>query len=172
MGDEDHLSPGLLYHTQGLHHIPSGTGVGNEQDHVLGGHKAGRHDLHVAVPGGTELIGDTGKPGADLVCHHHAAALTHAVHLLCLPQQCHCLVHCLRRQGVLGAVDGGHKKSRCVLAEGGGVGIRAGCLLIYQYPGSVGLGQCNAHFMVAFKPQRPAEPEHRSLCHLAFPCQG
>ena len=68
----------------------------------------------------------------------------------------------------MGAVDGGHEQRRGVLAQGGSVGVRGGLLLVYQHTGGIGLRQRNAHFVVALKAQRPAEPEHRGLGHLTL----
>ena len=83
-------------------------------------------------------------------------------------QQRHSLLHCLRRKGILGAIDGGHEQRRGVLAQSSGVGVRGGLLLVYQHTGGVGLRQRNTHFVVALKAQRPAEPEHRGLGHLTL----
>ena len=168
MGDQDDLCAVGLGGAQGLHQVPGSAGVRDEQHHVLLGHQAGSHDLHVAVGNGAELVGDAGEPGTDLVGGGHAAALSHAEHLPGAVQQLHCLLHRLRRKGVLGAVDGGHEQRRGVLAQGGGVGVRGGLLLVYQHTGGVGLRQRNAHFVVALKAQRPAEPEHRGLGHLTL----
>ena len=106
--------------------------------------------------------------GADLVGSGHAAALSHAEHLPGAMQQRHGLLHRLRRKGVLGAVDGGHEQRRGVLAQSSSVGVRGGLLLVHQHAGGVGLRQRDAHFMVALKAQRPAEPEHRGLSHLTL----
>ena len=168
MGDQDDLCAVGLGGAQGLHQVAGSAGVGDEQHHVLLGHQAGRHDLHVTVGGGTELVGDAGEPGADLVGGDHAAALSHAEHLPGAVQQRHSLLHRLRRKSVLGAVDGGHEQRRGVFAQSSGVGVRGGLLLVHQHTGGVGLRQRNTHFVVALKAQRPAEPEHRGLGHLTL----
>ena len=125
----------------------------------------------MAVACRAELGGDAGKAGADIICNIHAAALTKAVHLPGLVHQLRSLVHRLRRKIVLGAVDSSHQQGAGVLAQSCRVGIRLRHMLVDQCTGGVGLRQRNAHFMIALKPQRPAEAEHRCLCHTALLCQ-
>ena len=125
----------------------------------------------MAVACRAELGGDAGKAGADIICNIHAAALTKAVHLPGLVHQLRSLVHRLRRKTVLGAVDRSHQQGAGVLAQSCRVGIRLRHMLVDQCTGGVGLRQRNAHFMIALKPQRPAEAEHRCLCHTALLCQ-
>ncbi len=165
--------PGGLGGAQRLDHIPRGTGVGHEQHDILFRHQAGRHHLHVAVARRAELVGDARKTGRR--CRWPTSMLPPC------PRQNTCRALCSRATA-LSTASGERafcvplmavmKQRTGVLTQGGRVGVRLRRTLVDQCAGSIGLCQCNAHFMVAFKPQRPAEPEHRSLCHLAFPCQG
>ena len=58
-----------------------------------------------------------------------------------------------------------------MLTQGGRVGVRFRHTLVDQRTGGVGLRQRDAHLVVALKPQRPAEAEHRRLGHAALPRQ-
>ena len=168
MGEEDDLGPGALGGAEGLHHIAGSAGVGNKEDHVFRAHEAGCEQLEMAVAGGAELGGEAGKAGADVVGQQHAAALPEAEHLVCLPHQGHGLLHGLGGEGVLRAVDGGEEEGVGVLTEGRRRGVGAELLLVEQSPGSVGLGQSNAHLVVALKAQCPAEAEDGGLGHVAL----
>ena len=61
MGDQDDLCAVGLGGAQGLYQVAGSAGVGDEQHHILLGHQAGSHDLHMTVGGGAELIGDAGN---------------------------------------------------------------------------------------------------------------
>ena len=171
MGQQDDLCACRLGCAQGLQHIPGSTGIGDEQHHILRRHQAGRDQLQMAVARRAELGGNAGEPCADIVGDQHAAALTQTVHLPRLAQQLRGSVHRFRRERILCAVDGGHQQGTGVLTQGGRVGVRFRHTLVDQRTGGIGLCQRNAHFVVALKPQRPAEAEHGGLCHAAFLCQ-
>ena len=64
MGDQDDLCAVGLGGAQGLYQVAGSAGVGDEQHHILLGHQAGSHDLHMTVGGGAELVGDAGESGA------------------------------------------------------------------------------------------------------------
>ena len=64
VGDQDDLCAVGLGGAQGLYQVAGSAGVGDEQHHILLGHQAGSHDLHMTVGGGAELVGDAGESGA------------------------------------------------------------------------------------------------------------
>ena len=126
----------------------------------------------MAVARRAELVRDARKPGTDVVGHQLTAALSQAEHLPCTVQQLHRPVHCFRGKGVLRAVDGGHEQRAGVLTEGRRISIGFRIALVDHCSCGVGLCQRDAHFMVTFEPQRPAEAEHGCFCYLALSGKG
>lgn len=56
MGDQDDLGTVLLGEAQRVHHVAGRAGVGDEEQHILGAHQAGRDGLHVAVAAVRNLV--------------------------------------------------------------------------------------------------------------------
>ena len=170
MGDQDDLGTVLLGEAQRVHHVAGRAGVGDEEQHILGAHQAGRDGLHVAVARCAEFCRKHREARPDVLRQHLTAALTKAIYLTRALQQ---------RGGVVDGVGVQHVAGAVQRLHGGVVGVGDQCLGVYarlqlerdRHCGCSSLRQCDFHFVVAIKAQRAAEPKDRCLGYAAGLCQ-